>query len=331
MEMIERYLEAVKFWLPKRQKDDIIEEISADIDSQIEEREAGLGRELSEAEIESILQHCGDPMKVANRYLPQEQLIGPLLFPIYRFVLKIMFLCCLLPTWLSSIWTIVYDHVYRAQQIHTSWLAAFASAWSVWLTTAFVTAGMVTLGFAVVERIQQKSHFLDEWSPRKLPPVRNPNQIQRSTSIFELAFALLFFVWWAFIASAQTIHLGNSIRVELSSQWVWFFWGYLALAAANVVLSSANLLHPYWNLRRASLRLLSDFAGAALFCLLLRAHVVTGFFAASLTNDQSLQVIHVLDSWMDKAFPWSIVVSLVIVAVGVYRVVRVKPQGASTA
>jgi hypothetical protein len=46
MELIERYLQAVKFWLPKRQKDDIIAELSGDIYSQIEEREAALGRAL---------------------------------------------------------------------------------------------------------------------------------------------------------------------------------------------------------------------------------------------------------------------------------------------
>ena len=32
MEMIERYLQAVRFWLPNRQKDDIIAELSAEWD-----------------------------------------------------------------------------------------------------------------------------------------------------------------------------------------------------------------------------------------------------------------------------------------------------------
>ncbi len=71
MEMIERYLEAVKFWLPKGQEDDIIEELSADIDAQVKEREAGLSRELSEAEVELILKQRGRPVVVANRFLPR--------------------------------------------------------------------------------------------------------------------------------------------------------------------------------------------------------------------------------------------------------------------
>jgi hypothetical protein len=37
MELIDRYLQAVKFWLPKQQKLDIIAELSEDIYAQIEE------------------------------------------------------------------------------------------------------------------------------------------------------------------------------------------------------------------------------------------------------------------------------------------------------
>jgi hypothetical protein len=39
MELLDRYLQAVKFWLPKAQKQDIIEELSEDIRSQVEEKE----------------------------------------------------------------------------------------------------------------------------------------------------------------------------------------------------------------------------------------------------------------------------------------------------
>ncbi len=330
MEMIERYLQAVKFWLPKGQKNDIIEELSADIDGQVKEREAGLNRELSEAEVELILKQRGRPVVVANRFLPQEQLIGPLLFPIYRFVLKIICLCYLLPWSLVWIGMMAFDRAYRAQQTHVSWFAAVASAWSAWWTMAFMAIGTATLVFAILERVQAKSHFLDEWSPRKLPPVRVPNQIPRTNSIFELALTLLFLVWWALNASPRVLNLGSTVRIELSRQWVWFFSAYLILAAANAALAAANLLHSYWTVRRAVLRLLSDGIGAVLFCWLLRAHIVTSFSASSLTAEKSLQVTQAIDFWADKAFPWAIVASVAVAAAGIYRVVRVKPPGSSS-
>ena len=40
MELLDRYLQAVRFWLPKAQRDDIAAELSEDIRSQIEERES---------------------------------------------------------------------------------------------------------------------------------------------------------------------------------------------------------------------------------------------------------------------------------------------------
>ena len=320
------YLEAVKFWLPKAQKSDIIDELSADIDAQVEEREASLGRALTEPEVELILKQRGRPVVVANRFLPQEQLIGPLLFPVYRFVLKIICLCYLLPWALAWVGMMTFDHAYRAQQTRVSWLAAVASAWSAWWTIAFVAIGLATLVFAILERAQAKSHFLDEWSPRKLPRVRIPYQITRTNSIFELAVSLLFFVWWALNASPRIISLGSTVRIELGPQWVWFFSAYLVLAATNAALAAANLLHPYWTIRRAALRLLSDCVGGVFFCWLLRAHIVTSFSASSLTAEKALQVTRAIDYWMAMAFPWAIVASVAVAAAGIYRIIRVNPQ-----
>ncbi len=324
MEMIERYLEAVKFWLPEGQKSDIVNELSADIAAQVEEREAGLGRALTEHEVALILKQRGRPIIVANRFLPQEQLIGPLLFPVYRFVLKIICLCYLLPWALVWAGMMTFDTAYRAQQTRVSWLAAIASAWSAWWTVAFVAIGLATLVFSILERAQAKSHFLEEWSPRKLPPVRVLNRIPRANSTFELVASLLFCVWWALNALPGIIRFGSAVRIEFGPQWAWFFWAYLVLAAANAALAAANLLHPHWTVRRAALRLLNDCAGGVLFCWLLRAHIVTSFSASSLTAEKSLQVTRTINFWMALAFPWAILATAVLAAAGIYRVLRVK-------
>ena len=85
MDLINRYLQAIKFWLPKDQKQDIIAELSEDLRSQIDDREAELGRKLNESEVADMLKQRGRPVLVANCFLPQDHLIGPVLFPIYLF------------------------------------------------------------------------------------------------------------------------------------------------------------------------------------------------------------------------------------------------------
>ena len=88
MELIERYLQAVKFALPQEQRDDIIKELRDNILSQIEEKEAELGHPLSEDEQVELLKKLGSPMHLASRYRKQQHMIGATMFPIYWKVLK---------------------------------------------------------------------------------------------------------------------------------------------------------------------------------------------------------------------------------------------------
>ena len=88
MEMIDRYLQAVKFALPQAQREDIIKELRDNILSQIEEKESGLGRALNEDEQAELLKKLGSPLGLASRYRKQQYLIGATMFPIYWKVLK---------------------------------------------------------------------------------------------------------------------------------------------------------------------------------------------------------------------------------------------------
>lgn len=325
MELIERYLQAVKFWLPKQQKDDIIAELSADIYAQVEERETALGRKLNEAEVEEILKQRGHPLLVANRFLPQESLIGPVLFPIYRFVLKIFVFGYLLPATLVWIGLMIFSPTYRFEQTHPSWFGAFASLFSYLWTTSCIAVLAVTLVFAVLERMQARIHFFERWNPRKLPPVRNINLIPRSSSAIEVAVNLIFFVWWAVYAHSTEVRIGSMIHISFQPQWLWFFWGYLALALGNAALSSANLLHPYWTITRAKLRLFSDAVGAAFFCWLMQANALAGFAITNLPAEKATALAQAINHWMTTLFPAAIIVGLVVIATGIYRIVRLKP------
>jgi hypothetical protein len=323
MEMIERYLQAVRFWLPNRQKDDIIAELSADIYAQVEEREAGLGRKLTDAEIEALLKQRGRPVFVANRFLPQEQLIGPLLFPVYRFVIKVIALCYLVPWVLVWIGMITFDSAYRAEQTRSSWFAAVGSMASSLWTTAFIAIGTATLVFAVLERIQARSHFLEDWSPRKLPPARDPNLIPRSGSSFEMAVNWIFFFWWVAYLHSPQVNIGSSVHITLSPMWAIFYWGYFVLALGNATLAAANLMQPHWSATRATLRMLSDGAGAALFCWLLKANILTGIAVANVLPEKTTALTSAINQWAPKAFPVAVLVGAIVVAVDIYRIVRV--------
>ena len=210
MDLLDRYLQAVKFWLPRAQQDDIVAELSEDLRAQIEEQETKLGRQLNETETAAILKQRGRPLLVANRYLPQQSLIGPVLFPVYRFVLKIVVLCSLVPPLMAWIGRMTFDPSYRST--HSIGIAVIG-AWGPFWVTAFIAVGVVTIVFAVLERAQSHSRFLEDWDPRKLRPVHDPNRIPRVNSVFELAITVVLVMWWVNGTWSQTLfdHAGGRI------------------------------------------------------------------------------------------------------------------------
>src|SRR5262249_31754722 len=88
MRLLDRYVSVVRGHLPEEQREDIVRELYENIRAQMDDKAAELGRPLTEAEQETIIKRHGHPIFVAGRYLPQQHLIGPALFPIYWVTLK---------------------------------------------------------------------------------------------------------------------------------------------------------------------------------------------------------------------------------------------------
>jgi hypothetical protein len=329
-DLLDRYLQAVGFWLPKAQQQDIIAELSEDLHSQIEDKEAALGRSLNETEIDDILKQRGRPVLVANRYLPQRSLIGPVLFPIYLFVVKIVAAFYLVPWVLVWIGMMSFSSSYRAQHTSGGWLDAIGAGWSAWWLNAFFALGTVTLVFVILEQVQARSRFLEDWNPRKLPPVRNPNQIPRSGSLIEVAANLGFGIWWvnimimSDIMSTRVILDRPEIRIVLSPVWRYFFWGFLLLAVINTAVAGVNLARPYWTVLRASFRLATNGAASALFCWMMKASVLAEISGAHISAARALEVTNAINLGMGKVFPVVLATGVVIALVDVRRILRAR-------
>jgi hypothetical protein len=313
MELLDRYLHAIEFWLPKRQRQDIIAELSEDLRSQIEEKETELGRKLEDAEVEVILKRCGSPLAVASRYRPQQYLIGPTLFPIYRFVLGVLVLGCVVPRFLIWLGFLIADPAHSSY-LHMENLGA----------TILYFAFFTTLAFAIMERSGVKLQGLDTWSPRKLPPTRDPNRISRFSSLFEIAAAMVVNVWFVSIFWPGPAVDFYGVRISIAPVWRVFFWSFLFLAAANVALAGVNLFRPYWTQRRASLRLLFDGLGAGLFVWLLKAQVLAGISAPSIPAARAIELTDLVNTWIARMLPWAIVTMLVLLSFDVYRIMRLR-------
>jgi hypothetical protein len=331
MEITQRYLHAIEFWLPKEQKKDIIAEISEDLHSQIEERQEQLGRSLNDAEVDTLLKQRGNPLLVANRYLPQRSLIGPIFYPLYVFVLKVWAICWPLPA------VVVFIVIQRTQHPELSWWHTISAAWAWIWTAAFWAASMITLTFVTLERVDAKTCFLKNWNPRKLPPVRDPNKVSRLSSAIELIVNSAWVVLFARYASSLNIIDGPSFRLTLSPIWMYFFWGFLAVGLLTSALSAVNLMQPSWTGIRATLRLGTDAVGGALWCWFMKANIIHELWIAKAHDPRGVDLTHMINTWTQWAFPYTIGVILVILGVDLYRIFRIskkndhglKPQAAT--
>jgi hypothetical protein len=318
MEIIDRYLHAVKFWLPKAQRDDIIAELSEDIRSQIEDKEAELGRKADDGDVGAILKQCGHPLLVAQRYLPQEHLIGPSMFPIYRFVLKIVALVYVLPWLLVWLGYVILSPAYRAQSpIHN-----LGPLWQGVVGLVFA----ITLVFALAERFMVKSWAQEDWDPRKLPSVRDSNQIPRSSSILDLTIGIAFIVWWAVHLRFRTVFEFSGATITIAPVWRYFLCGLLLVSAVTLGLSAVNLILRRWTRFTACVRLAIDCVGSTLFCWLLKTAILVEITAPNVSPEKTLAVTNAINMWASRIFPAAVVVCLVIVLVDLRRIIRAKTK-----
>jgi hypothetical protein len=242
-ELVDRYLQAVRFWLPKsHRQEDLITELGEDLRSQIDDKETELRRPLDKADTAEILKRCGSPMMVAGRLGPQRHLIGPALFPIYEFVLKMVLLWILIP---------VFVFIVCPANVANSggnWaLAAVSTLGQLW-SGLFIAAGIITLVFAIIERTNTHLGTEIKWDPLKLPPVR---QEQRKPSLLkaacEFGFNIFGLIWLLLVPYYPFLILGPAAAFLKAGPLVHpFYIPFVLLSIVALVRSGITLARPHW-------------------------------------------------------------------------------------
>jgi hypothetical protein len=273
MQLVDRYLQEVKRYLPAAQRDDILKELSANILGEMDDRESTLGRPLTEDEQIAILQQQGSPMVVASRYRHDQRtftfgrvIIGSALFPLYA---KILALNLTITVVASSI-------VMTTLGLHVGLTALF---WPALLQFSIVTAI-----FAAIEQSQNKFHVFDRWNPRALPPVRDPLKISRGNTVFEMCFNFIFVLCWLHLPGATYavvyLFLGpaasylepvGAYPLFYAPAWQIFYLPILLFVLLSLAQQGLNFAFPRWTRSRLIARVSLSSLGLLLTFLLFRA------------------------------------------------------------
>lgn len=264
MDLLERYLQAVRFFLPSKQQDDIVRELSENLIAEMEDRQQELGRALDEAEQAEILRRHGHPMLVAARYRSPLQLIGPVVFPVYLFTLKLGLGVALLVTVVLAVVSTMLHGDPSGQAVKA--MLAFPGR-------GLMVFAWTTLVFAAFDIALRRCRISREWDPLSLPKViRHEYQIPRMRTLGELLVSGVFIVWLLLLPATPFLILGPAAPlVEYASIWRLAYAPIVLLAFATAALHAIDFARPYWTRRRSLMQLAINGAYLVMLAVLLNA------------------------------------------------------------
>lgn len=261
MQVLDRYLAAIARHLPQAQAADIIAELKDNLLSEIEEKEAGLGRKLTPKELDELLIGFGHPLAVAARYGKARYLIGPEIYPFFVATLKVVFGFLLAITILGLVVTAVSGNAPP-----TRLAAQLATIWP----SALTVFAIVTLVFAVMERTGQGRMKL-RWSPRQLAPPR-PRGRKPVQIVSEMAMCALALLWWTgFVQFHALVPIPPFVHIHLAHVWAGVFWIVLAYWSAEIAIGGLELARPGWGRLTAALSAAKNLAGCLIAVHILQA------------------------------------------------------------
>jgi hypothetical protein len=315
--------------LPKKQRDDVEAELRSLLMDALQDRIDARAEEASVEDQAAVLRDFGPPSEVAARYAPPRRyLIGPGLYNIYLIVVGA-----------TAIALTVAHLVLLALAAWGEPSASIGSA-LLGLLSSYVNAlltafGSVTLTFAALERIVPASAWGEvhdeegdkEWDPRSLPPIEDPDRIERGglivASVFLVIALLVFnlFPEWIGFSFVQT---GDGmVRWETNPllapaffsaylPWVNVLW--FAQLALNVIL----LRQGRWQLVTRIVDLVLSLGG-----IILVGQMLTGPSLISLASIESADLRDLLGRLLPNTVRLALVVALLAtVGEGIAKAVR---------
>lgn len=265
MDVVDRYLQSVRSYLPGKVQDDFVAELRENIQSQVEDREERLGRPLTEEERVAILRAHGHPFLVAGAYRSDgrrlvlgREVIGPALFPFYRLALIAVGTMTILVLAFASVANMAGGRPP---------IPAFRTAF-------FQLSLLVTIATVVFAALD--AHFrrtAQTWDPRTLrSSTRAPVGpiARRVQATIQIAATLAFLWFWVVPAPVGFARYAAAHDMQLGQAWSLLHLGLTTSTVLSLVTPALVVFRPAWHRFRWLVTLFSSgafiaFAAAALW------------------------------------------------------------------
>ncbi|WP_462162981.1 hypothetical protein [Pseudoalteromonas xiamenensis] len=256
MELVERYVEAVKQYLPDEKKDEISREIRATLLDEVD----AMGPTCSTAQVNQLLASWGAPRKVATQFAPPVPLVAQELMPIYWVILKSAL----------SVFFAIHAVVTGLSLLSAEGVGVISFVLKLGLgfvDTALWIFAVVTLVFFAISNDSPLKATLSqmEWSVDKLP-VQNAKwqHIKGGDIATDLATAIFLIALvqpslWMSHKMMESMHIAF---LPVVKEW---FMPATMLFAVSIVFSLWQALTPFWSKSKLIANIAINLAYVAMF------------------------------------------------------------------
>lgn len=274
-DLLTRYLQAIGEHLPAATRDDVLAELRANLQAQLDDRAEELNRPLTDADIAPILQQHGRPFLVAARYLPQQYLVGPTLFPYYLLILRRVAPFALLACFLAQSSDLLYAHTFPDV------LGTFGRSMAQLFPDLLLILFWITFAFVIAEFVYTKNNAklcIPSWNPLKLPRLKpRINGKTRTCRIAEFVFHACFLLYVLEIPTHLYLFLGpfagylHHISVHFTPIWHTFYIAFIIVLVVQLA-AKALALNPAYDTWRFPLDLFTKIASVGCTAIMLTTH-----------------------------------------------------------
>jgi hypothetical protein len=254
------------------------------------EAEAG-GAEPAEAQALAALRQFGPPREMAMRYGASQYLIGPLLYPTFVTVLRVV---------VGIVLAVSLFGVVLALAQSTE-MPGFGDIVGGVLGGVIQAAAWVVLVFALVERLnlRELEQMSKTWDPRSLPAAGNVDRVSAFETIVTVIFNTVFIVILSALLDSQgrlSVQGSDWTSAAIfSAEFMRYVPWLIVLLAGDVVLAVATLIRGRWTALLRVVAIAVNLAGIAVAALMLAGPSLAAWSELNLAFDIVVAIVLVVN------------------------------------
>jgi hypothetical protein len=255
MNLLERYVGAVKRYLPKKMREDIGEELYSLLEEKADAAAEAKGKALEQADYVALLREFGHPLAVASQYQKHRVLISEPLFPLYKQAVKYLLLTFATLYLMSGLIQVSGWAPWWPENV-----GGHIKVMGLWYLV------ILTACFHFLDSYLCKVDFFKKWKPQNLPHLATAwVNIPLGTSILTLA---LIVPWFALLTALSKDHSLAALTWQPGHLAGSFVLWLKVHAVLTFLVSAVHVFKPYWTPARL---VFSAFLDVILVALLLKA------------------------------------------------------------